>query len=139
MIRLVVPILLALSAPLVWAADAAASVKESSAAWRRAVIQQDRETLATLLADDLVYAHSNGKTESKLEYIAAVTSGPSRYEAFTETDTKVRVYGPAAVLEGHIEVKPTGRPSYKVRTLEVYVNQGGKWKMTAHQSARLNP
>ena len=127
-----------LAAPLVFGADAASAVKESSATWRKAAIQQDKETLRKMLADDLVYAHSNGKTESKAEYIAAVTTGPSRYESFTESNTVVRVYGKAAILEGNVEVKPAGRASYKVRTLEVYINDGGKWKMTAHQSARLN-
>src|SRR5688572_17686452 len=107
MIRITIPILLAISALQVGAADDAAAVKESSAAWRQAVIKQDKEALGRLLADDLVYAHSSGKTETKTEYIAAVTTGPSRYEAFTESNTKVRVYGPAAVLEGHVEVKAT--------------------------------
>jgi len=139
MIRIFVPILLAFCAPLAWTADAATAVKESSAVWRQAVVKQDKDILARLLADDLVYAHSSGKTESKTEYIAAVTSGPARYESFTETNTKVRVYGKAAVLEGNVDVKLIGRAPYRVRTLEVYINDGGKWKMTAHQSARLNP
>lgn len=124
---------------LLSAADQATEVKESSATWRKAVIKQDKEALARLLADDLVYAHSSGKTESKAEYIKAVTGGPPRYESFTESNTNVRVYGKAAVLEGNVQVKLIGRAPYNVRTLEVYVKSGGAWKMTAHQSARLNP
>lgn len=137
--RFVVPVVFAMFAVSAAAADAGADVKASSAAWRQAVVKQDRESLARLLADDLVYAHSGGKTENKAEYISAVTSGPSRYESFGETNTIVRVYGKAAILEGNVEVKPAGRAAYKVRTLEVYINDGGKWKMTAHQSARLTP
>ena len=137
MIRIILAVLLAACAPAIWAGDEAAAVKESSAAWRQAAIKQDKAALVRLLADDLVYAHSSGKTESKTEYIAAITKGLSHYESFTETNTIVRVYGMAAVLEGHVEVKPAGRPAYRVRTLEVYVNDGGAWKMTAHQSARL--
>lgn len=139
MTRNTVLLLLTLGASLGWAADAASEVKESSASWRKAVITQNKAALEKLLANDLVYAHSSGKTESKSEYIAAVTTGPSRYESFTETNTVVRVYGKAAILEGNVEVKAPGRPAYKVRTLEVYILDGGKWKMTAHQSARLNP
>jgi hypothetical protein len=71
--------------------------------------------------------------------MASVTTGPSRYESFTDSDVKIRVYGAAAILEGHVEVKPAGRPGYRVRTLEVYVKNGKQWQMTAHQSARLNP
>lgn len=138
MIRIIIAVLLAACAPAVWPADEAAAVKESSAAWRQAVIKQDKANLVRLLADEIVYAHSSGKTQSKAEYIAAVTTGPSHYEAFTETNTTVRVYGTAAVLEGQVEVKPAGRPAYRVRTLEVYVKHGSAWKMTAHQSARLS-
>lgn len=120
-----------------FAADPGDAVREASRNWRAAVIRQDGAALGRLLADDLVYAHSGGKTESKAEYIAAVTKPPSRYESFTESNTTVRVYGKAAVLEGNVVVKPAGRESYRVRTLEVYVNNGGQWQMTAHQSARL--
>ena len=140
MIRSIAALLIvACCTPLASAADPAAAVRESSSAWRKAAIKQDRPALERLLANDLVYAHSNGKLESKEVYIAAVTKGPSHYESFTESDTKVRVYGTAAVLEGIVEVKPPSRPAYRVRTLEVYVNNGGQWQMTAHQSARLNP
>jgi ketosteroid isomerase-like protein len=119
-------------------ADAGAAVKESSKAWRAAVIAQDKAALEKWLAEDLVYAHSNGKTESKAEYIASVVTGPSRYQAFTEENTIVRVYGDVAVLEGNVEVKPVGRDAYRVRTLEVYLQRAGRWRMTAHQSARLS-
>lgn len=119
------------------AADPGAAVKESSKSWRAAVVAQDKAALGQWLADDLVYAHSSGKTESKAEYIAAVTTGPSRYQAFTEENTLVRVYGNVAVLEGNVEVKPVGRDAYRVRTLEVYLQREGRWQMTAHQSARL--
>jgi len=138
MTRNQVLLILTLGLPLAWGADAATAVKESSAAWRKAVIKQDKAMLEKMLANDLVYAHSSGKTESKAEYIAVVTTGPSRYESFNETNTVVRVYGKAAILEGNVEVKTPGRAAYKVRTLEVYINDKGTWKMTAHQSARLN-
>ena len=131
-------LLLALTT-LMPAADDAAAVQASSNAWRQAVIKQDKNALEKLLADDLIYAHSNGRTESKSEYIAAVTKGASHYESFTDLGTKIRVYGTAAILEGNVEVKPAGRPAYRVRTLEVYVKNGSQWEMTAHQSARLNP
>lgn len=139
MLRRIVPLLLAACAPFACAADSAAEVKASSSAWRQAAIKQDREVLMRLLADDLVYAHASGKTESRAEYIASVTTGPARYESFTETNTKVRVYGKAAILEGFVDVKLIGRPPYRVRTLEVYINDKNTWKMTAHQSARINP
>jgi len=132
--------LIVLAAAGVFAADPAAPVREGAAAWRRAVIKQDAAALRQFLADDLLYSHANGKThQNKAEYIASVTKGPSRYESFTDSDTTIKVYGKTAVLSGYVDVKLTGRESYRVRTLEVYVENSGVWQMTAHQSARVTP
>jgi ketosteroid isomerase-like protein len=121
------------------AAGPADAVRDATAAWRQAVIQQDEAALQRLLADDLMYSHANGKTQNKAEYIAAVTKGPRRYESFHDSDTTIRVYGKTAVLAGCVDVKLAGRDSYRVRTLEVYVENGGRWQMAAHQSARVSP
>jgi hypothetical protein len=138
MIRLI-PLLLVLTASL-FAAEPADAVREASAGWRRAVIQQDGAALQRMLADDLTYSHANGKTnQNKAEYIAAVTKGPGHYESFDESDTKIRVYGKTAVLTGYVTVKTVNAPAYRVRTLEVYVENNGRWQMTAHQSARVSP
>ena len=85
MIRTVTLLLILTAAA--FAADPADGVREASAGWREAAIKQDKAGLDRWLADDLVYAHSNGLTQSKAEYIAAVTKGPSHYEGFQESDT----------------------------------------------------
>jgi ketosteroid isomerase-like protein len=114
-------------------------VRETSAAWRQAVIQRDEAALQRVLAEDLTYSHANGRTQNKAEYIAAILKGPGRYESFTESDTQVRVYGGTAVLTGYVDVKMAGRDQYRVRTLEVYVLNNGRWQMAAKQSARVSP
>src|SRR5580700_11630460 len=131
-----VALLLILSAGA-FAADPADGVREASAGWREAAIKQDKAGLDRWLADDLNYAHSNGLMQSKAEYIAAVTKGLSHYESFHESDTKIAIYGTAAVLTGLEDVKTSKGESYRVRTLEVYVKNNGRWQMAAHQSARV--
>jgi len=120
-----------------FAADPADAVREASAGWRQAAIKKDAAALQRYLADDLAYSHSDGKTQTKAEYIAAVTSN-GRYESFTDSDTKVRVYGKAAVLRGFVDVKVANQAPYRVLTLEVYVENNGQWQMAAHQSVRVN-
>ena len=120
-----------------FAADPADGIREASAGWREAAIKQDKGGLDRWLADDLVYAHSNGLTQNKAEYIASVTKGPAHYETFQESDTKITIYGIAAVLTGFEDVKPSKGESYRVRRLEVYVQHNGRWQMAAHQSARV--
>ncbi len=119
------------------AADPKADVIRDSAKWRAAVIKQDEAALAKLLADDMLYSHSSGQTQTKAEYIAAAVKPPARYESFTDSETNVKVYGNTAVLAGFVDVKLAGREPYRVRTLEVYVHKNGVWQMTSHQSARV--
>jgi hypothetical protein len=131
------PALLLVLTAYLFAADPAAGVREAAAGWRQAVIRQDEAALQRWLADDMLYSHASGRTQNKAEYIAAVTKGPSHYESFQDSETKIRVYGKAAVLSGFVDVKLVGTDSYRVRTLEVYVENNGRWQMTAHQSARV--
>lgn len=121
-----------------FAASPEDGVREAAAAWRKAVIAKDEAALHRLCAGDLTYTHANGRTQDKAEYIAAVVK-TGRYESFAEEDTKIRVYGNAAILTGYVDVKMIGAEPYRVRTIEVYVNHGGQWQLTAKQSARIAP
>jgi ketosteroid isomerase-like protein len=120
------------------AADPAQAVIEASNGWRQAATQKDPAGLQRYLADDMIYNHSDGHAQTKSEYIAAVLKS-GRYESFTDTETKIRVYGKTAVLNGFVDVKQLNQPAYRVHTLEVYVENNGQWQMTAHQSVRINP
>jgi ketosteroid isomerase-like protein len=127
-------LLLAASLP---AADPGQAVIEASKGWRNAAIQKDAAGLQRYLADDMIYNHSDGHAQTKSEYIAAVVKS-GRYESFTDSETKIRVYGKTAVLNGLVEVKQLNQPAYRVHTLEVYVENNGQWQMAAHQSVRIN-
>jgi ketosteroid isomerase-like protein len=121
-----------------WPGDQADAVREAAAGWTQAAVKQDAAGLNRWLADDLTYSHSTGRTQNKAEYIAAVTKGPPNYESFTFSGTEVRLYGKVAVLTGYVDVKLVKRDSFRVRTLQVYVENDGRWQMAAHQSARLS-
>jgi ketosteroid isomerase-like protein len=121
-----------------FAADTPEAVREAAAGWTQAAVKQDAAGLQRYLADDLQYAHAGGQTQTKEQYIAAVTKGPARYESFTFSDVTVRFYGKAAVLTGFVDVKLAGRDSFRVRTLQVYTEKDGHWQMAAHQSTRLS-
>src|SRR5690242_19568907 len=112
--------LLVILASFLGAADPADAVIQASKGWRQAAIEKDAAGLQRYLADDMIYNHANGHAQNKSEYIDAVLKS-GRYESFTDSDTKVRVYGTAAVLSGFVDVKQANQPAYRVHTLEVYV------------------
>ena len=120
-----------------FAAEPEALVHEAAMGWMNAAVKQDARALEKFLAADLQYAHASETKQTKQEYIAAVTSGPARYESFTLSDLKVSIYGTAAALTAYCDVKMVGQDSFRVRTLQVYTNNNGQWQLSAHQSARM--
>lgn len=125
-------------AALLPAAGPSDAVMEAARGWTQSAVKQDEAGLRRFLSDDLTYAHSNGHVQTRAEYITAVTRGPARYESFNFSDVKITFYGKTAVLTGFVDVKMVNTPLFRVRTLQVYVDNAGQWQMAAHQSARLN-
>ena len=60
---------------LLFAADPAEAVRQVAVGWTQAAVK---------------HSHANGRTQTKAEYIAAVTKGPARYESFDFSDMKIR-------------------------------------------------
>ena|SRR5438445_568673 len=136
--RLLVLVGMMAATALVVAVEPADGVREAGRCWRDGAIKQDKDLLQRCLADDLVYTHGGGKTESKAEYIADVMTGPSHYESMTESGTKIRLYGKTAVLTGFVDVKPPKAALYRVRTLEVYTqNSAWQWQLAQKESVTV--
>lgn len=129
---------LTLSACLL-AADAADSVREAALGWRHGAVKQDKTALQKFLADDLVYRHGSGKQQTKAEYIADVTDGPSHYQSFESTGTNIRILDNVAILVGFVDVTPAKGKPYRVKTFEVYKNNRGQWQLAQKDSARMTP
>jgi hypothetical protein len=126
------------SGALLAASEPADGVRQAGAGWRQGAIKQDKALLQRYLADDMVYTHGGGKSQSKAEYIADVTTGPAHYKSMTESDTNIRIYGKTAVLTGFVDVTPAHGDMYRVRTLEVYtLNAKGDWQMAQKESVRV--
>ena len=129
---------MAATGALLIAAEPAEGVRQAGAGWRQGAIKQDKALLQRYLAEDLVYMHGGGKSQTKAEYITDVTTGPAHYKSMTESGTNIRFYGKTAVLTGLVDVTPAHGEMYRVRTLEVYTqNAKGDWQMAQKESVRV--
>ena len=138
MTRFMTVVLTIAATTLLVAADQSDGVREAGRGWRDGAIKQDKALLQKYLAEDLVYTHGGGRSQTKAEYIADVLTGPSHYQSMTESATNIRVYGKTAVLTGFVDVKPAKGEVYRVRTLEVYTqNNAGIWQMAQKESVRV--
>ena len=123
------------------AQNAEEQVKQADRRWAEATIKMDIPTLEQLLADDLTYSHSSGRTETKAEFLNATKTQSLKYEAVDAQEVKVRVRGNMAVLNSltNLTVRPAGGQSntFRARILRVYVRDKGAWRLFAHQSTRM--
>jgi ketosteroid isomerase-like protein len=146
-VRLNRPMRGALAAALLLAAGVAGAGQGAEKAIRaveeqriEAMIAGDLATLDRLLADELTYVHSNGQVETKAEFLGRIKSGDLKYRSVRREDVRVRVEGRAAVVTGRaaMEVRSKGEDlSLQMRFTDVYVERGGRWKLLAWQSTRL--
>ena len=133
-----------LLAPL-WLAAACASTppQEAVAAIERArfaaMTRRDAAALEPMLAQELLYCHSNGECETREQFLATLASGRIRYRAIEPRELRVRAYGEVAVVNGRIEVDGEigGRPAALTLIFtDVYVRRDGRWQLIAWQSTR---
>src|SRR5438067_1060679 len=76
-----------------------------------AMAQKDIATLNALIADDLVYTHSNARLDTKQSLIGNMESGATVYTAVEPSDVKAQDFGDTVVLTGscRISVMAGGR------------------------------
>ena len=107
-----------------------------------AMVGRDLDALGELLADELTYAHSNGKVETKEEFLAALESGALQYlEIAAAGESTIRRYGDGTVgvITGPARVRVRiGEREGEVTLVytSVYVHRDGRWQLVAwHSSA----
>jgi len=142
--------LLATLAALALAGTATAAVAASADDEKAALAAQDRRfeatveadaaTLRSLLSDDMTYTHSSAKVDTKASFIESLTSGQADYQSIVPEERDVRLHGNTAVIAGiaHVLVKAGGNDiDVRLRFTEVYVKEGGAWKMLLWHSTRV--
>jgi uncharacterized protein (TIGR02246 family) len=105
-----------------------------------ATVAADLAALAALMTDDLTYTHSSALTETKAEFLDGLKSGKYVYREISAPGRKVRVHGDAAVVSGpcHVVIEPGGkRTEIDLYFTELYVKEGGRWRMALWHSTRL--
>jgi ketosteroid isomerase-like protein len=124
------------SAAMAQASDEA-TVAEAVERLRQAMIDADRATLEELLADQLSYGHSDGRVQTKAEFIDAVVQKRSVFHAITLSDQTLAIVGDAAIVRHRFtaEAVSGGKPSSpRIAVLQVWQKQNGRWKLLVRQA-----
>ena len=106
----------------------------------KAQVAVDTTTLRPMLADDLVYCHSNAICQNKEEFIGFVSSPDSRYLALDIVQMTPRLVDGAVLINGKMSarVQTGGKVSeFQGTYMDVYAKRNGRWQLVSWQSTRL--
>ena len=101
----------------------------------------DQARLEAILSNDLHYAHSSGKVDTKASLIKALTARTSVYESFHYQERKFTLIGAGlATMTGRLLVKvgPAGKPNeLDLSILAIWREENGQWRFLAWQSCKM--
>jgi hypothetical protein len=117
-----------------------AAVAESVETLRKAQLEADRGKLAQVTSDQVSYGHSDGRLETKEQFIHGVMTRKQVVKSLTFPDLKLSVAGNAAIVrhiylsDSELDGKAT---TTRIGALQVWQKQDGVWKLLARQGFRL--
>jgi hypothetical protein len=133
-------VLALLVVPAVQAGEDAKAVLEAQDQRWALTAGGDLDELEAMLTEDMNYTHSSAAVDTKAQFLETLRSGKVRYISIEPEERAVRVYSDAAVVQGvaHLLVKVPDRDiDVRLRFTEMYVKQGGAWKMALWHSTKV--
>ena len=119
--------------------DNAAEAGAAIDALRIAMLTADRPALERLTDDELVYGHTSGRTETKLQFIEGLVSGKSGYSEIVVTSQSIKIIDDVAVVHQTWDAVRNNAPPgarLKLAALSVWLRRSGHWKLVARQAVK---
>jgi RNA polymerase sigma factor (sigma-70 family) len=105
-------------------------------AWTKALVQSDAATMDRLLAYEMVGTDPGGWVWDKSKYVELVKGDAFHIESAKLEDSKVHVYGDAAVVTNLLLTNVNSKqwPSFVQRSTSTWIRRHGSWQCVAWQS-----
>jgi ketosteroid isomerase-like protein len=102
-----------------------------------AMAQQDGQTLGALLANDFIYTHSNGLSQPRADFIAAILKreNPPRRDL---TEVQAEVHRDITVTRGNLDVVYDDGRRLVFRYVRVWRLIDGAWRAISHRTLYAN-
>ena len=102
----------------------------------------DLDTLADLLADELMYCHSTADVETRPQYLASLASGRVKYRSARRMGEAIHLLPGLALMTGlsvvQAEVGGIER-ELRNRFTTTWIQRGGRWQLLSWASTPLKP
>ena len=93
-----------------------------------AKVHKDFDALDKGLADEALYVHVPGLTQTKSEHIEQIRNGRLDYRSIATENRLVRVFGNVGITRGRI-IQTVGERNNNESYLAVWVKRDGRWQM----------
>jgi ketosteroid isomerase-like protein len=103
-------------------------------------VKGDYDALGKLLADDLIYVHSNGNVDKGKTFLDNLRAGRSKYKSIEPLEMNARQLGEFVFIDGRgkFQVESNGQTNDLLLTyLDVWAKRGTSWQMVHWHSARM--
>jgi uncharacterized protein (TIGR02246 family) len=144
MTRIALPLvaLSLLAIPTTYAASNLATEMEAVERARfQAWVKGDIAAIQAVMADDVLYCHSNGQCQTKKEFIADIESKQRIYKTMHLVSMTPKALGKdGVVINGKVDVvaeSPGREVKFSGIYTSVYVKRDGRWQLISWQSTTL--
>jgi Domain of unknown function (DUF4440) len=92
------------------------------------MISPDRRALEAIFADQLSYGHSDGRVQTKAEFIDALVTGKSLFKSISLFGQTISIVGDVAIVRHRFEADAV------IKILQVWQKQTGTWRLLVRQA-----
>jgi ketosteroid isomerase-like protein len=117
-------------------ADVAKAMDDLNAA----ILSADAQKLNAITGAQLSYGHSNGRLETKAEFVSAIVERRSVFVKIDITNQKIVMMGNTAIVRNHLsgDTNTGGKPAHvEIDVIYVFRLEGGDWKLIGRQAYKL--
>jgi len=114
--------------------DEAGRIQALELAWNHALESKDTKALDMLLGKNMVSVDIDGSVSNKSEFLASITAPEYQASQAVIEQSKVQMYGDAAVVVGIFRVKglEKGKPYvHRERFVDTWIKINGTWQCVA--------
>jgi hypothetical protein len=121
--------------------DWAAEVQQAEQARCAALLNEDWQSLAALLSEDLVHIHANGGVDDKQSYLRGVST-QAVFLDVTRENLLVRIHGITAIVTGRIHQSLRLKTDDRVMMFsglvtQIWVRHGQFWQQASFHAVHL--
>lgn len=113
------------------------AVRAALARFNAAAKVGDAAALESVLAQDLMYSHSNAKVENKAECIAALVRSNIDFQERDASTILVSSDGSSAMVHGKMDAHNPGGVIVPLHFMMMWVKSGENWLLLGRHTAKL--